>query len=145
MSKKRFYTLSFTWGLPMTLIGCVVALALLMTGHKPKKYGYCICFEVGTGWGGVSFGPVMVSNKRPSTHLKNHEHGHALQNCYWGFLMPFAIGLPSTIRYWYREHLVKTKQATRSSLPKYDNIWFEGDATKRGTEFMKSLGENNGN
>lgn len=35
MNRKTFYTLSLTWGLPLTLIGAVVALFLLATKHRP--------------------------------------------------------------------------------------------------------------
>lgn len=140
MNKFKFYFLSFTWGLPMTLIGLIAALGLIVVGHKPKKYGYCLHFEVGGNWGGVNFGIVFITSKAPSTHTKNHEHGHGIQNCYWGFLFPFAIAIPSVVRYWYRE----LKYYRKGKLPttEYDSAWFEGDASKRGTEFIESLGEN---
>lgn len=141
MSKLKFYLLSFTWGLPMTLIGCVVALALLITGHKPKKYGYCLHFEVGNNWGGLNLGIVFLTGKTPSIHTKMHEHGHGLQNCYFGLLMPFVICIPSAVRYWYRE--LKYYRKRKTPPTKYDDIWFEADATKRGTEFIKKLGEKN--
>ena len=32
-----FWVLSLTWGLPMTLFGVVVAIALIVTGYKPKR------------------------------------------------------------------------------------------------------------
>lgn len=40
-----FWLLSLTWGALMTLCGGVVALALLVTGHKPKRFHYLIYFE----------------------------------------------------------------------------------------------------
>ena len=139
MNKFVFYILSFTWGLPMTLIGCIVSLILLIMGYKPKKYGYSWYFEVGNNWGGLELGVCFLTNKNPSTHTKNHEVGHTIQNCYWGFLMPFVISIPSAIRYWYREFKYNRKGLT--PLTKYDDVWFESDASKRGTEFIKSLGE----
>lgn len=141
MNKFIFYLLSFTWGLPMTLIGCIVSLILLITGHKPKKYGYSWYFEIGNNWGGLELGVVFLTNKNPSTYIKNHELGHGIQNCYWGPLFPFVISIPSAIRYWYREYLVRSKKKKWSELPDYDSIWFEGDATKRGTKFIESLGD----
>lgn len=39
-----FWVLSLTWGLPMTLFGVVVAIALIVTGHKPKRYRCLIYF-----------------------------------------------------------------------------------------------------
>ena len=139
MNKFLFYLLSFTWGLPMTLIGLIVALVLMITGHKPKKHGYSLHFEVGNNWGGLSLGVVFLTDKTPSEHTKNHEVGHSIQNCYWGLLFPFVIAIPSAIRYWYRE----LKYSRKGKFPptKYDDFWVEGDATKRGTKFIESLGE----
>lgn len=139
MSKFKFYLLSFTWGLPMTLIGCIAALILLAIGNKPKKYGYCFHFEVGNNWGGLSLGIVLITDKTPSEHTKMHEVGHGFQNCYFGPLMPFVVCIPSAIRYWYRE--LKYYRKGKTPPTKYDDIWFEGDASKRGTEFIESLGE----
>ncbi len=125
----------------MTVIGLLAALVLRIAGNKPKKYGYCLHFEVGNNWGGMSLGFVMITDKYPTSNLKCHEHGHAWQNCYWGLLMPFVICIPSAVRYWYREYLVRSGKKTYSQLPDYDAAWFEGDATKRGTKFIESLGE----
>lgn len=139
MNKFLFYLLSFTWGLPMTFIGLIVSLVLVVTGHKPKRHGYCWYFEVGEGWGGVELGAIFVANKNPSTHIKNHEHGHAIQNCFLGPLFPFVIAIPSVVRYWYRELKYNRKGATPPT--KYDDIWFEGNATKLGTKLIERLGE----
>lgn len=139
MNNFLFYLLSFTWGLPMTLIGLIVALVLVITGHKPKKHGYCLHFEIGDNWGGVNLGIIFITDKTSDDDTKNHEHGHAFQNCYWGLLFPFVIAIPSVVRYWYREFKYYKKGKTPTT--DYDSIWFEGDATKRGTEFIESLGE----
>ena len=103
-NKFLFYFLSFTWGCIMTVIGAIAAMVLIMAGYKPKKWGCCWYFEVGNGrWGGVNLGLVFVCNKNPSEHIKNHETGHAIQNCVFGPTMPFVIFIPSFVRYWYRE------------------------------------------
>lgn len=141
MNKFLFYFLSFTWGLPMTLIGLIVSFVLVITGHKPKKYGYCLHFKVGNNWGGVNLGIVFITDKTPDDDTKNHEHGHGIQNCYWGPLFLFVITIPSAFRYWYREYLVRSGKKKWNELPDYDSIWFEGSATKLGTKFIKSLGE----
>lgn len=131
--KRSFYLLSFTWGLPMTLIGCIVAIILLATGHKPKKWGYCYYFEVGENWGGLELGPIFLTSRNPSEYTRNHEHGHAFQNCKFGFLMPFVVSIPSAIRYWYRRF--KEKSGAPCTTGYYD-IWFERQASDLGTEFM---------
>lgn len=45
MTKKQFYIGNLTWGLPLNIVGFVVALVLLCTGHKPSKYGGCLYFQ----------------------------------------------------------------------------------------------------
>lgn len=133
-NKGLFYLLSFTWGLPMTLIGCLAAVVLLATRHKPKKWGYCYYFEVGENWGGLELGPIFLTSKNPSVHTRNHEHGHAFQNCWFGPLMPFVVSIPSAIRYWYRELFYCRKGKTPKT--KYDDAWFEGTASTLGKEFI---------
>lgn len=138
MNEKLFYILSVVWGFPMTLIGACAALVLKIQGRKAQKHGWCYYYECGRNWGGVNFGLVFLTSDNPSEHTKNHEHGHALQNCIWGPLMPFVIAIPSAIRYWTR--VFQQKQG--KELEPYDAIWFEGQATKWGDAFMKQLKEN---
>ena len=79
MKRWHFWLLSFTWGLPQTLLGCIVALAFLITGHKPYKWGYCIYFITKTkGYSGCEFGPFFVINDG-GEGCRNHEFG---QLCY---------------------------------------------------------------
>lgn len=132
-NKNLFYLLSFTWGLPVTLVGCIVAVFLLLTGHKPQKYGYCWYFEVGNKWGGVNFGPIVLTSQNPSNHTKAHEHGHGIQNCFYGPFM-ILIGILSASRYWYRE--LKYHRKGLKPPTAYDSMWYESQATKIGTEFI---------
>jgi hypothetical protein len=134
-SKKEFYLLSFTWGLLMNVIGFIIAGVLLCLGYKPKKWGPGIYFNVGKNWGGVSFGMVFITDSGDHTHTKNHEFGHAIQNCFFGPAMPFVVSIPSAIRYWYWEFKYYRKGLTPPT--DYDSIWFEGDATKLGYEYIE--------
>jgi hypothetical protein len=118
----------------MTIIGCLVGAFMLAIGNKPKKWGYCYYFEIGKGWGGLELGPVFLTSKNPTSHIRNHELGHGMQNCYFGIGMPFIVCIPSAIRYWYRSIRQFIGAPCKT---KYDDIWFEGDATKLGTEFME--------
>lgn len=95
-----YWILQCTWGAVMTLIGCAVTLGLLITGHKPKKLGPNIYFEVGGRWGGVNLGPFFVCSEGATNHTKYHESGHGLQNIIWGPLMPLVVGIPSVARWW---------------------------------------------
>lgn len=128
LNKREFYVLSFTWGLPTTLAGCLTAGALRATGKKPKRFGWCWYFEVGSHWGGCSMGPFFFKQKERSRHILLHESGHAIQNCYYGFLMPFLVSVPSSVR--YRVHRRKIRKGR--PVPPYDGIWFEKQATQLG-------------
>ena len=133
-NKTLFYVLSWTWGIIMTLIGAIVALVLITTGHKPKKWGYCYYFEVGKNWGGVALGMFFLVGKDASEHTRNHEHGHALQNYELGPLMPFTVCIPSAVRYWYR--VIRNLKGLRNET-EYDDIWFEGTASYLGKHYHK--------
>ena len=138
-SKVLFYLLNLTWGLPLNIGGFFVALGLLLTGHKPHRWGPCIYFEVGKNWGGCEWGMVFVTDKTSGERIRNHEMGHALQNCYFGPLMPFLICLPSTLRYWFR----RIREELLKIPPKksYDSIWFEGQATRLGYAYWDALSD----
>ena len=56
MKKTAFNILSWTWGLPLTLIGLIAAIVLIASGHKPHRFGYCIYFNIGKWWGGQELG-----------------------------------------------------------------------------------------
>lgn len=103
INKPLYYILNCTWGCIMTLIGAVVTLALLCVGKKPQKHAGCTYFNVGKSWGGMELGCFFLTDSNDSTHTKNHEFGHSLQNCLWGPLFPFVVCIPSAIRYWLRE------------------------------------------
>ncbi len=135
MRRVVFYLLSFTWGLALTLIGCVVAAALLIADCRPKRYGCCLLFEIGDGWGGVNLGPVILIDRNEPESTKAHEHGHAIQNIVYGPFVLFLVGIPSAVRYWYRRGYQKANQAR--PLPPYDAVWFEAQATLWGTAFME--------
>ena len=125
-----FYFLSFTWGLPFTLVGLIVAFVLRLLGYRSKKFILVRFFEIGKSWGGLNLGLFFITSQNSTFSLRCHEFGHAIQNYMFGPLTPFIICIPSAIRYWYRElHYYR-----RGKKPKtdYDDIWFEGQATRLG-------------
>lgn len=141
LSEKEFIIRSWTWGLLMSLIGLIAVSAIMLYRaicKKPcelKKYGYCYCLQVGKRWGGINLGYFFICDGSGSKSTIWHEHGHAVQNCYWGILMPFVIGLPSLIRANYRQ--IKYKNTTPPT--RYDSIWFEHDATLTGRKYRAKL------
>ena len=135
MKKILYWIVSLTWGGLMTFIGLIVALVLLVTGHKPYRFGYTFYFKVGKSWGGLELGGLFITDSNPSLHTLCHEHGHGLQNLWWGPLFPFVIGIPSAIRYWYRE--IKYYKKGKQPPTTYDSIWFEGQASRLGEKYFK--------
>lgn len=132
--KKKwvYYLLQFTWGLPMNVIGAIVALVLICFRKRPYRYGWNLCFELPVNFG-LELGIFFIAPVGGSTHTKNHEHGHSIQNIYFG---PFTIGMvsiPSAARFWVRELRYACDRPPKS---KYDDIWFEGQATKSGNKFI---------
>lgn len=140
ISDREFYLRSFTWGLPCNIGGSAVALALLAAGRKPHKYGKCIQFDVGNLWGGGSLGIFMFTGKNVPERIKAHEHGHSIQNCYYGPFMPLLVNVPSSSRFWYRK--AAEKLCPGRKLPPYDSAWFEAEASALGREYMKNAQEN---
>ena len=134
MKRFLFYFLNLTWGLLLNIVGFGVAVVLLIKKKKPKRWGDCFYFEVGkTNWGGLELGIFFLTSKTPSIHTRNHEHGHAIQNCIFGPLFIPLVWIPSAIRYNYRNYREKKGLPNKGA---YDDIWFEDQATKLGTNYV---------
>lgn len=135
--KKHFKALhlilNILWGFPITLIGGVVALALVIAGKKPFKYGGCWFFRVGKrGWGGLNLGLVSLISPFASGVTMRHEFGHSIQNAMFGPLAIFLIHIPSWTRYWWFR--LRTKLGLKNG--EYYAIWFERDATDLGEKYI---------
>ena len=128
-----YYLLSFTWGLPLTIIGLIVSLVLIISGHKPIKYHGTWYFEVGRFWGGLELGMTFIRDKESDSSLSEHEFGHTFQNCLMGPLTIFIEFIPSAIRYWVLEY----KRHKGLPVPDYDAIWFESNASDIGKELIQ--------
>lgn len=133
-NKILFYILSWTWGLPMTFIGVIVAFVLVIMKYKPKYHGGCVYFNMGKYWGGINLGMFFVTDTSDDVYTRNHEWGHAVQNCFFGPLMPFVITIPSCIRYWYRE--IRSKMGLENKTSYY-SIWFEKQASEWGEKTIE--------
>lgn len=132
MSKKSYYTLSFTWGLPLTILGLLAGVVLIILGYQPKRFGWAWCFEVGRHYDGFSLGFIFFCGKYASNVTKAHEYGHSFQNCKFGLTMPI-LTLCSIVRYWY--YTVMGDWLGRD-LPQYNSWWFEKQATEIGTKYI---------
>lgn len=133
MKIALFYLLQFTWGILMNIIGILVFIPLILTGHLPRRYGLSFYIEIGEDWGGLELGFLFLVCKDPGTYLLTHEAGHGIQNIIFGPLYPFLVGIPSAVRYWYRE-LKYYKKGLEPKTDYYD-IWFEKQASDLGEKY----------
>ena len=127
MNKKMYIFLTVLWGLPMSLIGTLAMIVLIISGHKLRKEPYSIVFEIGKGWGAVTIGYVVIRQESLSDAVRSHERGHCIQNAMFGPLMPLTVGIPSLIRCIYRD--IKYHRKGIKPQTEYDAIWFEKQAT----------------
>lgn len=127
-NKSVFWLLSLTWGCIMTAVGLSAALALMLTGKKPSVFCGTIHFTLKTRFGGLSLGPVIITDSKAEHKTLIHEFGHSVQNCLFGVFMPFTVGIPSAVRYWYFRYCRKKGKRT----PPYSAAWFERSADRLG-------------
>lgn len=136
-----YYVLTFTWGILMNIIGVFATMVTSACGgYVYIKHGRVIV-EIGKCWGGVTFGNFIIVDLTSDNSIIAHEIGHSIQNAFMGPFFPFLVGIPSVVRYWYREFLWRKHRDRWRRLPDYDAIWFEHDATVRGEAFVKSREE----
>ena len=128
-----YWLIQLTWGILINMIGAIVACVLIGKGHKPRRFGYGVYFEVGRNWGGLNLGGFFFVQKDASQALKRHEYGHSFQNMMLGLLTPFLVHIPSAIRYHYRNY----KRKKGAVLAPYDQFWCEGWATQLGEKYGK--------
>ena len=140
MSKSKvaglvlYYFVNATWGILMTLCGVLVALAMLVSGHKPHVFHHVLYFEVkevgGVGFG-AEIGCVFLVTPGCDDGVKLHECGHGVQNFMFGPGMVF-ISIASAIRFWVRQAQAKKGK----ELKPYEAIWFEAMATSLGNKYF---------
>lgn len=136
----KFYLLSFTWGLPWTLIGLVVFGISWVYFHEQMEIrlidGRIAVTFTESRFGGVSLGIVYFVDSSDSFRLHTHELGHTIQSMYWGPLFIFVIAIPSFARYHYRRWFRHNKPSKFRTFPPYDSVWFEGQATSLGEKYF---------
>jgi hypothetical protein len=132
----KFYLLSFTWGLLTTLVGLIVFTLLWIFFHAKLKVrviaGRIAVTITNKTFGGLSLGLFYFVDRYDFGHTHLHELGHTIQNMYFGPFFFILIGIPSVARYHYRKYLRK-KGVLKT---RYDDVWFEGQATKLGYKYF---------
>ena len=139
---RALYTLlQIVWGLPQTIVGAVVFLAVLSCPHR-IFHGAVV-----TTWrrkSSLSLGLFVFVTDDPLFHypgrrtperekamaeeLAVHEYGHTIQSLFWGPLYLLAVGLPSLIWAWYPPYVRKRSKEHIS----YFAVWPENRANELG-------------
>lgn len=134
-----FYFLSFTWGLPFTLIGLfVLGFIRVFLNKRIKEYkivaGRIAIISKDNLPGGMELGIayLMDESMEKSYHVHTHEIGHSIQNAWFGPFFIFIVAIPSLIRATFWTPYVKWLWKKKGRYADYDGIWFEGQATKLG-------------
>ena len=85
-------------------------------------------------WPSMS-GKIFFTDTDDHISTKWHEHGHAIQNCYYG-PKQVVITVMSALRY----HKFNKLKKEGKSLPEgYDDIWYEAEATALGRKYSKII------
>lgn len=129
ISTESFYLFAFTWGLPITLLGCLCSLAAMACGKKPYKYGHCIFFNVFKSNRTYSLGIFVFAGEDAGLYSKRYANGRCIQQAIFSVFSISVITIPQIFR-WI---LLKTKRATHyTKTAMFDNIWYNGQAYQIG-------------
>lgn len=132
MTPAELRKLQWTKGWALSLVGFIVYAVLRLLGQKPKDYkGICPYFEIGQSWGGVELGWFFICSKNSGETTKMHECGHSIENAAIGGVTMLCLSVGSAARYWWRRIF--------GAKTPYDSWWFEGDATRIGTEYVRNI------
>ena len=123
-----YYILQWTWGLPLNIVGLMVyIICKYIFKYECEKHRKAIWINIPTNNWGVNLGMFLIGPRETVAH----EYGHSIQNLIFGPFMIIIVAIPSAIRFWYRRIIIKLNKTLKT---RYDDIWFEGSATKLGRE-----------
>lgn len=98
-----FYTVQWTWGLPVNIVGGIAYLICTKILKRPhSKFGYANIVYLPWNAGGLSMGLFIFIKDRPEVNpwtynTRIHEYGHTWQCLLLGPLYYIVIALPSVI------------------------------------------------
>ena len=98
-----FYTVQWTWGLPVNIVGGIAYLICTKILKRPhSKFGYANIVYLPWNAGGLSMGLFIFIKDRPDVNpwtynTRIHEYGHTWQCLLLGPLYYIVIALPSVI------------------------------------------------
>lgn len=127
------YVVNFFWAILLGISWPIVLLVKKIRKRPKPKFKKYLATNP-EYWGGLETGMSFIAQPDSSYRLRCHELGHTYQNAILGPFFIILVGLPSAIRYWYREFLYIFNKKKWSKLPPYDAIWFENSATDIGLQ-----------
>lgn len=133
LPRALFYTVQFTWGLPVNLVGFLIFL-LCKTAHCERFCNSIVTYLPGD-CGGLSLGIFIflsIENTSGRCRLCVHEYGHTIQCLFLGPLYWLVIVIPSVV--WY--HLFSGFR--RKHHISYDALYCERWATAWGKKWSGS-------
>lgn len=98
-----FYTVQWTWGLPVNLVGGLMFLYFTkIKGYRWQHFGYSKIVYMPWNGGGLSMGLFIFikdnhKDKKWTYNCRIHEYGHTWQCLLLGPLYYLVIALPSVI------------------------------------------------
>lgn len=132
MTPAELRKLQWKKGWALSLVGLIVYGVLRLFRQKPKDYkGICPYFAIGKNRGRLEMGWFFICCKNCGDSVKRHEVGHGVQNAAVGGLKMLGYSIGSAARYWWREIF--------GAKTPYDSWFFEGDATRLGTEYVQNI------
>jgi hypothetical protein len=137
IKKTFYYSIQWTWGILMNLIGLGAFIIAKINKWPIENYRNATAIYHPTLCGGMSLGSFLIIGKGCKKRTASHEYGHSIQNMQWGPLMPFVIGIPTIVRYCYRK--LKYNKKNLAPPTKYEEVWFEKQATEYGRRAVSNI------
>lgn len=141
--KIFYYVLQFTWNLPMTLFGGILALIALIAKCFGVKVEFGKFYWVGFAkigpdyWGGCDTGLFFLRDHKSEGDLMSHEWGHTFEGVVLGPLFIFLVAIPSAVRWW----IDWFKQKKTGQGIDYNAFWAEDAASACGNWAVAQLNE----
>jgi len=130
---EEFHELQKTKGKCLYAISRIVKYFLEKFKCEKRDFHGFVYYIVGKNWGGLEFGDFFICGSDSSDHIKFHELGHGVQNANVGGFTMVLYFIGSGLRYWIRQ--IGTPKT------KYDDWYYEGNATALGHKYIELLEE----
>ncbi|MDE6125262.1 MAG: hypothetical protein K2G22_08580 [Eubacterium sp.] len=131
IKKILFYTVQWTWGLPVNLVGGIIFWFCTAILHRRwQRFGYAKIVYLPWNSGGLSLGLFIFmkdhhKSKKWTYNTRIHEYGHTWQCLLLGPLYYIVVAIPSAVWCNCFEGMRKKKNVSYYWLycEKWANVW----------------------